>query len=144
MAVQPLMAKVITLLMRQRFFGIDNGRYRCRKQAKHKGRADVFAPADFYPMVIDLGQVLVDILGVPAQLGEDKRRLQIQLHHPRQREDHILRAQRVAAGKFGVRSQGKSQAAVIAARLPFAGQRRFKLNRIFWIGLDQPLIQAVK
>ena len=141
---QPAVAQIAVLRVRHDGFFINDRGDRGGEQAQHVGRADVGGPADLHVVVVDFLQESIDVLFGPAELRQNKRGIEVELHHAAQREDDIFRAQRIAAGEFSVFAQFEGQAAVIAARLPAAGERRFQIRRVLRIGLDQALIKIGK
>ncbi len=93
-------------------------------------------------MIINLFQLAGDVVRLPAEHVENKRRRFIQRHRAGVRENHIFRAQRITGGEFGIRLQFNGQGFRRRIGLPAFGEDRYDFFRVVAVGLHQTLIEA--
>ena len=137
---QPGVAEVAVFDVGQRRLAVDDRGDRRREDIQRHRRADVRRPAQLHGMFVDLLQLRVDVVRLPAEHVEDERRRFVHLDRAAVGEDHVVGGQRVAGGERRLRPQFHRQRFGRRIALPAFRQHRRHLGRIVAIRLHQPLI----
>ncbi len=137
---EPHVAEVAVRFVRHHGDFVDDGGGPRGQHVHHEVRREVACVLDRHGVAVGRDH-FADVLGRPAELGEDEGGVEVQLHHPLEGEDHVLAAHGVP-GMEGRVAELEGDRLVGRVDLPAFGEARGEHGRVLGLVLDKPVVDV--